>query len=676
MARRRNRRPRLRGAALRLGREEIPLLSGAVHYWRLEPTHWLPALRSLREMGLPLVETYVPWGEHERAPGEFDFGEGDPRLDVRRFLEMAAEEGLRAIVRPGPCINAESTHFGIPERVVFDPACQARSPRQRPVLQPFPPRMFPIPSYASRAYHREVGRWYEAVGECLAPLLWPDGPIVMLQVDNEAAFFFRDGPYEQDYHPDAVGAWAEFLADRYEDIEHLCRAHGEHLDTWEDARPPDRVPAGDALGPLCRALDWIAFREHLLASAVARLRDRMQRAGLHGVPTLHNVPLGEGGSPASPSRMAREVDLVGLDYYHPAREHRSIKRRTLYLAGTFGSAAYAPEMGAGAPPWFLPLEHGDSFYTACCALAYGLRGFNLYMAVDRDRWYGAPIGSDGVPRAEAADWARLVRALHRVGFHTLRRRVDVALLVPREYQRLSQATHLPGLLSPSAFEAFGGTPVDGCDERPRDLGEPVQIAWWRWLALVSDTLTDIQVPYVYVDSEAPEERLVGYRLVCSPLFAFAAPARLETLRRATERGTRLLLGPRRPHLDDRLQPLSPPDLPAEYLALPEEGGAIPPRERVERLCTRLGLAPSLTVEPSPLEATLHEEERGRPRVLFVLNPGTEAVESRLKLPGPWTLRDMLDDSAWAASPRGELSLPMPGRTVRLLEVVRTEEEPS
>ncbi len=643
------------------------MLSGAVHYWRLDPDHWPRALRSLRSMGFPLVETYVSWGVHERAPGEFDFGHLDPRLDVRRFLELAAQQGLHAIVRPGPCINAELTHFGLPERVVFDPACQARSPRQRPVLQPFPPRMFPVPSYASRAYHREVGRWYDAVGEALAPLLWPEGPIVLLQVDNEAAFFFRDGPYEQDYHPDALAAWAEFLEGRYGTPEALARAHGERIGAWEEAPPPNRAPEEDAPGPLCRALDWAAFREDLLGRALERLRRRMQRAGLGGVPTLHNLPLGEGGSPASLPRMAAAVDLVGLDYYHPAREHRTIKRRTLYLAGTLGASAYAPEMGAGAPPWFLPLEHGDSLYTACCALAYGLRGFNLYMAVDRDRWYGAPIASDGTRRPEADDWERLVRALLRLRFHRLRRRAEVALIVPREYRRLTQATHLPGLLSPSALEAFGGTPVDGCDERPRSLGEPVQIAWWRWLASLSDALTESHVPYVYVDSETAEEHLEAFRLLCSPTFAFAAPRRMEAMHRAATRGAHLLLGPRRPHMDDRLQPWTPPELPADRLTLYEEEES-PGRTIVAALRERLALHPSLTVAPAPLEVTLHEDEHGKPRVLFVLNPGIEEMEAVLGLPGPWQLRDVLHEGQWGATPSGSLRLPVPGRTVRMLEV--------
>ena len=664
---RRTRRPRLRGATLQIGRKRVPLLSGAVHYWRLEPKDWPRAIGAVADMGFDLVETYVPWGVHERGLGEFDFGEVDPRRDVGAFLDRVAEAGLLAIVRPGPCINAELTHFGLPERIVFDPACQARSPRQRPVLQPFPPRMFPIPSHASRAYHREVGRWYDAVAKVLAPRLWPDGPIVLLQVDNEAAFYFRDGPYEQDYHPDALGWWAAFLERRYERLDRLSEAYGQPVGGWDEVAPPRRPPAGDDPAELRRAMDWAAFREALLARGLGRMKRRMQRAGLSGVPTLHNVPLGGGGLPLTLSSMGREVNLVGLDYYHAAREHRTVKRRTLRLVGTVGEeAAYAPKMGAGAPPWYTPLEHRDSLYTACCALAFGLRGFNLYMAVDRDRWYGAPVRSDGTPRPEADDWRRLLGLLRHVAFHQLRRRVEVAICWPHEYARLSRATHRVGLLSPSGMEALGGTPVDGCDAEPRGLGEPVQLAWWQWMAAVSDALTEARIPYVYVDSDAPPERFTGYRLLVAPSFAFASPERMARLRAAAEDGATVLLGPRWPDLDDRLEEH---DFGTRFGELLEVDEPAPLREALLAHCERLGLRPPLRVGPAPLEATLHETQDGVPRVLFVLNPDERSHEARLELPGPWRLRDAWTEATLEAEADGSLPMEVPARTVRVLEIV-------
>src|SRR5207253_450692 len=119
--------------------------------WRHSPAEWGACLDAMRATGFRMVDTYVPWGTHERAPGEFDFGERDPRLDLVRFLRMAHERELWVILRPGPHINAELSLFGLPERIVWDRDCQARTPRQNPVMLPMVPVAFPVPSYASDA---------------------------------------------------------------------------------------------------------------------------------------------------------------------------------------------------------------------------------------------------------------------------------------------------------------------------------------------------------------------------------------------------------------------------------------------------------------------------------------------------------------------------------------------
>src|SRR6266566_1236983 len=146
-----------------VGDELVPLYSGSVHYWRLEREAWRAAIVETKKLGVRLIDTYVPWGVHETAPGEADFGEKDPRLDVVAFLRLVQELGLYAIVRPGPHINAELTCFGIPERVIWDPSCQARSPTNSPVMLPMLPVSFPVPSYASEAFHDEVARYFEAL---------------------------------------------------------------------------------------------------------------------------------------------------------------------------------------------------------------------------------------------------------------------------------------------------------------------------------------------------------------------------------------------------------------------------------------------------------------------------------------------------------------------------------
>src|SRR5262249_53270018 len=56
-------------AGIRVGDAVVPLLAGTAHYWRLEPEAWRSALEGMRGLGLTLLDTYVPWGVHERGTG-------------------------------------------------------------------------------------------------------------------------------------------------------------------------------------------------------------------------------------------------------------------------------------------------------------------------------------------------------------------------------------------------------------------------------------------------------------------------------------------------------------------------------------------------------------------------------------------------------------------------------
>jgi beta-galactosidase len=665
-------RTHLHARALRVGDREVPLYSGAVHYWRLERDAWRRALSELARLGVPMVDTYVPWGVHELGPGEFDFGRRDPRKDLGAFLDLAREVGLLVLLRPGPHVNAELTWFGLPERICYDPHCQARSPSGNPVILPFPPVMFPVPSYASARFHQEVGAWYDAVAEVVRPRLYPDGPVALLQIDNEAAYYFRDGAYDQDYHPDALASWRTFLAKRYGTVAELARAHGlpEVPASFDEAPAPTRFD-GRAPGDLVRHLDWAEHKERMVCDALARMRARMERAGLSGVPVIHNLPLGDGGLPVSVPTLEGTVDLVGFDYYHGRREHRTIRRRTLYLAGTT-DFPYAPELGVGAPPWFTPLAHDDSLYCALVALAYGLRGFNLYMAVDRDRWYGAPIDASGTPRAEAEVWRTLVRRLAEVGFHRLQRRAEVALVVPREYQRLSRATSLLGTLSPSILEAIGGTPVDACREDDLGFAGPVQVLWWRMLARFADALVAAGIPYVYVDSESLETRLEGRRVAISPSYEYASEARWRALCHFARQGGTVVYGPTIPGLDERMRrhPFEVPRRGRRVLVdTPEDAVRI-----VAELSAQLDLAYPFRARPAPVETTVHEGPQGEPRVLFVINPGDRPVEALVALPGAMRFVDALSGAAFSGET--SLSVPLAARSARMLVVEGADATPT
>lgn len=658
---------RLEDGALRIADRSVPLICGAVHYWRIEREHWRAALSETRALGIPIVETYVPWQVHELAPGDHDFGQRDPRKDVGAFLDLAAELGLYAFVRPGPHINSEMTWFGLPERVVYDKAIQARSPRQSPVVLGFPPRMFPVPSYASSQYHAEAQRWLEAVGEQLASRIWPQGPIVLLQVDNEATYWFRDAAYDQDYHPDAIAGWRTWLEQRHGSLEETARAHRREYASWDEVAAPERFDAEEP-EQLSIHLDWGAWREALITQALVRFKQGMAKAGLAGVPTVHNLPLGEQAAPVSMPRIEEVVDLVGLDYYHARREHRTIKRRTLFAAGS-SRLPFSPEMGVGAPPWFTPLTHEDSLFCAMSACAYGLRGMSLYMTVDRDRWYGAPIDVQGNPRIEAGAWKSFLHALASVGFHRLERRVEVGLVLPREYSRLSRATHLTGFLTPITLEAAGGSPVEACSEEALGFEGPIQVLWWRMIARFAEALTEAGVPYVYVDGDAPAERYEGMRVLISPSYEYASTERWARLCAFASEGGTVVFGPAMPTLDESMRPRPfevPRDARRVLIDRPEDAADV-----VRALVEDLGLETPFRASPAPVETTVHEDEGG-PRVLFVLNPAPERIEAEVELPYAISFEDAASGERFAGD--RSISVVMAPHSCRMLIVRRTAQE--
>jgi beta-galactosidase len=50
------------------------------------------------------VDRYVEWSQHEPSPGHFEFS---GELDLQYFIQLAQEEDLLVLLRPGPYICAE-----------------------------------------------------------------------------------------------------------------------------------------------------------------------------------------------------------------------------------------------------------------------------------------------------------------------------------------------------------------------------------------------------------------------------------------------------------------------------------------------------------------------------------------------------------------------------------------
>lgn len=151
------------------------ILSGAIHYFRVHPDLWADRIHKARLMGLNTIETYVPWNEHSPFPGAFV---ADGGLDLGRFLDLVADAGMRAIVRPGPYICAEWDNGGLPAWLFTDPTVGVRS--------------------SEPGYLAAVTSYMESVLALVVPRqITRGGPVIMFQIENEYGAYGKDKEYLQ-----------------------------------------------------------------------------------------------------------------------------------------------------------------------------------------------------------------------------------------------------------------------------------------------------------------------------------------------------------------------------------------------------------------------------------------------------------------------------------------------
>ncbi|SFR68102.1 beta-galactosidase [Agromyces sp. CF514] len=160
------------GRFLRNG-EPHRILSGSLHYFRVHPDLWRDRLERLVALGLNTVDTYVAWNFHERRRGEIDF---TGWRDLERFLALAAEVGLDAIVRPGPYICAEWDNGGFPAWLTGTAGIGLRS--------------------SDPVYLDAVDVWFDELLPRIVPLqAGRGGPIVAVQLENEYGSYGDDADH-------------------------------------------------------------------------------------------------------------------------------------------------------------------------------------------------------------------------------------------------------------------------------------------------------------------------------------------------------------------------------------------------------------------------------------------------------------------------------------------------
>lgn len=142
------------------GKAWLPVM-GEIHFTRLPAQRWDDALGKIKASGVDIVATYLFWNYHEEKEGHFDFA-GDK--DLRRFLQLAQQHGLKVVLRLGPWAHGEVRFGGEPDWVVHAMPTRGNDP----------------------TYLSYVERYWTQIAAQSRGLLWKDGgPVIGVQLENE-----------------------------------------------------------------------------------------------------------------------------------------------------------------------------------------------------------------------------------------------------------------------------------------------------------------------------------------------------------------------------------------------------------------------------------------------------------------------------------------------------------
>lgn len=143
------------------GKPWTPVM-GEFHFSRTPANEWREELLKIKAGGIDIVATYIFWIHHEEIEGEFDWSE---RRNLRRFIELCGEVGLKAIVRCGPWCHGEVRNGGQPDWLLKK-GWRLRSD--------------------DPAYLEKTRILYGEIANQLSGLLWKDGgPVIGVQFENE-----------------------------------------------------------------------------------------------------------------------------------------------------------------------------------------------------------------------------------------------------------------------------------------------------------------------------------------------------------------------------------------------------------------------------------------------------------------------------------------------------------
>lgn len=169
--------------------ERTLLIAGSIHYPRAHSAEWPSILSLAKASGVNLIQTYVFWDIHEPEDGLFYFPNDGSSEDLVAFLTECKKQGLYVNLRFGPYVCAEWSYGGFPGWLREVPEITFRT-----MNKPFLHRML-----------RFIDQTLAVVQDAQL-LASEDGPVIMLQIENEYGNMQR-------YYPTKGDEYVQFLAE-------------------------------------------------------------------------------------------------------------------------------------------------------------------------------------------------------------------------------------------------------------------------------------------------------------------------------------------------------------------------------------------------------------------------------------------------------------------------------
>ncbi|MEO8231974.1 MAG: beta-galactosidase [Ignavibacteriota bacterium] len=361
------------------------VVSGEIHYFRLDPKLWEKHLILLKDSGANTTSTYIPWDWHEYEENKLDFtGETHPAKNLIKYIKLCKKVGLNLIVKPGPYILAEYESEGLPKWLL-----KKVSKNTFALDENGNAISADLMSYMTDEYLHYSFLWYDKIMPIVSEFQESnDGPIIMMQVCNEVGVFqWLSGKI--DYNETVINLYKKFLINKYKSIDELNNFYTTNYSSFKELSAP--IGKIENKQDYCAYYDFHLFYRNYYALYLDTLIKKIKTFFIT-VQLTHNIPGWIYGNAAElpmlistyEETMRTRNDIVfGLDHIPEfvsfRNAHSDLACNKILEAMQPYGPVWAAEFQCGTREHHVRSDANDleTFYYA--SLAHGLKSFNYYM---------------------------------------------------------------------------------------------------------------------------------------------------------------------------------------------------------------------------------------------------------------------------------------------------------